>query len=77
MVEVFKTTVNKQSAAKELLDCLHSKFAGYQANFDLKDCDCILRVESDNDYVAADEVICIVEKAGFMAEILPDIIVDF
>ena len=46
MVEVFKTTVSDSYYAKLLLTRIHARFSFYLANFDLSDCDRILRVQS-------------------------------
>lgn len=45
MVEIFKTNVETQSQADLLTDHLSKAFVNYQVNFDLEDCDNILRVE--------------------------------
>ena len=45
MVEVFKTNVKDQGVADKLIDQIHRIFIGYMANFDLEDCDNILRVK--------------------------------
>lgn len=43
-VEVFKTDVCDTDKANELLQDLNNLFPGYQMNFDLQDCDHILRI---------------------------------
>ena len=48
VVEVFKTNVNKRRQANRLLDAIHNAFGNHKANFDLDDCDRILRVQCDN-----------------------------
>ncbi|HNP18114.1 MAG TPA: hypothetical protein PKL31_06750 [Fulvivirga sp.] len=48
MVEVFVSDVNSTVKAKEIVALLHKHFNGYQVNFDLDDCDNILRVMSVN-----------------------------
>jgi len=47
MVEVFKTNVNEISQAKYLLASLLQQFPDYIINFDLNDCDKILRLEGE------------------------------
>lgn len=76
MVEVFKTTVADANAAKKLLDQIHAHFKAYHANFDLEDCDRILRIKSSNDTVCASAIISLVEKNGYAAEVLEDLEVD-
>ena len=48
MVEIFKTNIKKEKEANSILDKLKSYFPNYRMNFDLEDCDKILRVESIN-----------------------------
>lgn len=74
MVEVFKTNVNEHYLANILLDKIHEHFNECEANFDLEDCDKILRIESNKDPVPAALVINLLEDMGFYAEILPDTI---
>jgi len=46
MVEAFKINVSDADKANLLLDQIHNTFKGYKANFDLEDCDKILRIVS-------------------------------
>ena len=46
MVEVFKTNITCKMEADRIVEMIHSRFAGYKANFDLSDCDNILRVQA-------------------------------
>jgi len=48
MVEVFKTDVQKKAQSKMLLCVLSEVFPSFKINFDLSDCDKVLRVEGDN-----------------------------
>jgi hypothetical protein len=48
MVEVFKTDVNSRKSANKILHELNIFFPGYLINFDLEDCDRVLRMEGDN-----------------------------
>ena len=73
MVEVFKTNVQDQDHANMLIDQIHESFAGYNANFDLEDCDNILRVECTNRLIQSPLLINFLKKFGYYAEILPDI----
>ena len=45
-VEIFKTTVEKPSEAGLIVEKLQQRFPYYRINFDLADCDRILRVEA-------------------------------
>ena len=46
MVEVFKTSISNAHDAIQMLEILHGFFPTYHFNFDLHDCDNILRVEA-------------------------------
>jgi hypothetical protein len=72
MVEVFKTDVKDAHQANRLIDQIHKIFTDYTANFDLEDCDKILRIKSINGTVQSCYVITILQDFGFTAEVLPD-----
>ena len=72
MVEVFKTNVTARRQARLLLAQIHATFAQYRANFDLEDCDRVLRVESRHGLISPACLIELLQKAGFQAEVLPD-----
>jgi len=71
MIEVFKTNVNDVDQAKMLIDQIHETFS-YEANFDLQDCDRILRVKCKTGVVHASALIRLLHDVGFQAEVLPD-----
>lgn len=68
MVEVFKTNVQKKTQSKMLLCVLSKAFPSFKINFDLSDCDKVLRVEGDNMEVSG--ITILVEKSGFTCEVL-------
>ena len=72
MVEVFKTNVEKRFDADLLIEEIHKIFPSYKANFDLDDCDRILRVQSISGEVQADLMINLLMDFGFEAEVLVD-----
>jgi hypothetical protein len=72
MVEVFKTDVNNPDHARLLVDQIHKTFADYKANFDLEDCDNILRIESKSNRVDSLLVIDFLNDFGFYAKVLED-----
>ncbi|MDQ3290264.1 MAG: hypothetical protein M3Q05_03130 [Bacteroidota bacterium] len=72
MVEVFKTNVQDQHHANMLLGLIHQNFREYKANFDLEDCDNILRVASATEFIRAACLIQLLQDSGFYAEVLPD-----
>lgn len=76
MVEVFRTDVMKQGQAKLLIEliCLH--FAGYQASFDLEDCDRVLRVASDERDICHSGIIGLLESFGYQAVVLGEEVVE-
>ena len=47
MVEVFKTNVQRKEEADMLIRKLSGHFPSHKINFDLSDCDKILRVEGE------------------------------
>ena len=72
MVEVFKTNVQNSVHAKMLIDAIHATFQNYTANFDLEDCDRILRVKSSRNFVEAFRVLELLKRYGFDGEVLAD-----
>jgi hypothetical protein len=68
MVEVFKTNVQKKSQSKMLLCILSEAFPSFKINFDLSDCDKVLRVEGDN--IEALRIMILVKEYGVKCEIL-------
>jgi hypothetical protein len=72
MVEVFRTDVGDAEAAMRIVEALQDRHALYVVNFDLEDCDRVLRVTCLVGDVDATEVIILLTELGFHAEILPD-----
>ena len=72
MVEVFKTNVYNRVDANMLIEEIHNTWAGYKANFDLSDCDKILRVQSTTGSIAVSGLINLLRKFRFDAAVLPD-----
>jgi len=68
MVEVFKTNVQKKTQSKMLLSVLSEAFPSFKINFDLSDCDKVLRVEGDN--IEALRIMILVKEYGVKCEIL-------
>ena len=68
MVEVFKTNVQKKAQSKMLLCILSEAFPSFKINFDLSDCDKVLRVEGEN--METLRIMILVKKYGFTCEIL-------
>jgi hypothetical protein len=72
MVEVFKTNVKDPELAIMLVSQIHLNFVDYQANFDLEDCDNILRVQCATGLVQSSLLINLLNKMGYNAEVLPE-----
>jgi hypothetical protein len=68
MVEIFKTNIEDNSIAENLIRDLNSHFPHSKINFDLDDCDKILRIESE--IVIPEAVAEIVTCKGFICEVL-------
>lgn len=68
MVEVFKTNVHDRRTADELVIKLQSALPACRINFDLEDCDRILRVEGDS--FSSNEIITHITTSGFNCEYL-------
>jgi len=68
MIEVFKTNLKKKSQAEKILKALQNKFAHLKINFDLDDCDKILRVEGSS--IQIEEIIHMLKLKNVQCEIL-------
>lgn len=68
MVEVFKTNVDEEHTSKVLLQKLLEHFPENKMNFDLEDCDKILRVEGES--VLPGRIMELLNKAGHQCEML-------
>ena len=68
MVEVFKTNVEEFSEAQKLVALLRRHFPDSKINFDLDDCDKVLRVEGSN--LRIEKVMTLVMEKGFLCAVL-------
>jgi len=68
MVEVFKTNVQEYTEAQQLVAVLRRHFPGTKINFDLDDCDKVLRVEGKN--LRIEKVMTLVMEKGFACTVL-------
>ena len=48
MVEIFKTNVKKKKRSEKVVSLLSMKYPDLKINFDLEDCDKILRIEGES-----------------------------
>jgi hypothetical protein len=68
MVEVFKTNVQRKGEAKMLLFKLVQLFPEHKINFDLDDCDKILRVQGEN--ISSEKIIQLLIKENYQCIVL-------
>lgn len=68
MVEVFKTNIKNLGNSKKILSTLNDVFPFLKVNFDLSDCDNILRVEGET--VEAEKIMLLIKDKGFECEVL-------
>ncbi len=70
LVEVFKTNVQEAQQAKLLVEMLLEHLPGGRINFDLEDCDKVLRVQRHE--ISSAKIISLLNQQGFHCEVLPD-----
>ena len=63
IVEVFKTNVQKEADKDYVIAVIQTQFPNYKINFDLEDCDKILRVEGID--LVCDNIIDYVHCLGY------------
>jgi len=68
VIEVFKTDVTTLTDAGNIIELLRQHFPDTRINFDLHDCDKILRLEGKD--FSADKVRMLVHQRGFYCEVL-------
>lgn len=68
MIEVFKTNVQEVGQSKMILEKLLEHFPNSTINFDLEDCDKILRVHASS--ICNDSIIKLLNSYGFHCEVL-------
>lgn len=68
MVEVFRTNVRKQAEAYKVVSLLRRYFPDGRINFDLEDCDKVLRVEAEQ--ICVETVVALVTEHGFVCDVL-------
>ncbi|MES2761353.1 MAG: hypothetical protein V4677_04060 [Bacteroidota bacterium] len=70
MVEVFKTNIQDPDLANSVLQELALLLPSATINFDLNDCDHILRVQSPEDVTR--HILTFFERSGHFCEVLDD-----
>lgn len=68
MVEVFKTDLEEKAQSEILFSILTKAFPAVRINFDLSDCDRVLRVEGE--HIEALSIMMLVKESGFKCELL-------
>ncbi len=68
MVEVFKTNIRTKKKSEMLLLILCEVFPSHKINFDLDDCDKILRIAGGE--ISTHQVIFLLQQYGYHAEVL-------
>jgi hypothetical protein len=69
MIEIFKTNVLLQKEARFIVDQLQSELVTAKINFDLEDCDKILRIER-TEKINNQYIIIYLKQLGYYCEIL-------
>jgi hypothetical protein len=70
MVDVFKTNVQSPEKARMLVSILLEHYPNSRINFDLEDCDKVLRVQHQGPETP--EIAPLLNEHGFLCEALPD-----
>jgi len=68
IVQVFKTDVQDQLVARRIILFLQQSFSHCRINFDLDDCDRILRIESQRESIADTKIQLLMASYGHHCE---------
>lgn len=68
MVEIFKTNVQDSLQAGQIVAMLNQYFPTFMINFDLHDCDKILRIKGES--IPINEIESLVSANGFQCSVL-------
>jgi hypothetical protein len=68
MIEIFRTNVTPPELAEQLTSALRERFPFAKINFDLDDCDKVLRIEGHQ--ICAKTIVELVTARGFECEVL-------
>jgi len=74
MIEIFKTNIGDAEQARLVAREIRERFSHYSVNFDLDDCDRIMRVKCDLEHIDTANISTILAKLGINAEVLPDVV---
>lgn len=68
MIEIFATSVTEEAESAAIITMLQQQLPGCAINFDLKDCDKILRVKGDDFCIT--RIIELLQRQGFFCSLL-------
>lgn len=68
MIEVFKTDIKNKTQANAIIKALKLRFPASDFNFDLNDCDKILRIDSNQNITSG--VVEVLNSQGFICGVL-------
>ncbi|WP_064196637.1 MULTISPECIES: hypothetical protein [Emticicia] len=68
MIEVFKTDIKNKTQANAIIKALKLRFPASDFNFDLNDCDKILRTDSNQNITSG--VVEVLNSQGFICGVL-------
>lgn len=71
-MEVFRTDVSHPQIARQVAHVIQSAFPEYVVNFDLSDCDRILRIKTTSFKVDVNAICSMLRSLGVRADVLPD-----
>jgi len=71
-VEIFKTNVCNANQSARVIQLLSERFLEYEVNFDLDDCDQILRIETAFGEINNAKIKQVLASAGYSCQELPD-----
>jgi hypothetical protein len=71
-VEVFKTNICNANQSDKVIQMLSERFPEYETNFDLDDCDRILRIETAFEVINNVKIKQLLAGAGYFCQELPD-----
>lgn len=72
MVEIFKTNVEETEKAVQITEILRKRFPTCRFNFDLSDCDRILRAESYNGSIDIEGIVEIAKKYSLEIKLIKE-----
>ena len=73
MILIFKTTVKNKTQVRKVAPLLNGLLSPYAKwNFDLSDCDKVLRIESLHQAIDEKVIIQVIQNCGQAIEVMPD-----